>query len=297
MKIHNQYDPNSPGKKGSALTAASIPAPFSEARPAEGGAYGRFFVAKRLDGGQSDGARALRQPDSGALRANLRETLVDQVTIDPRQEVLRTVVGRDAGILKTLDRLLTEWNHPFRNWRIILPELRAFVLKNATRFAADDRGADCFSLFCDLFLGALEEQQQEASAHLALEGLTAYIEKMATLITPPRLPGYAAAFDRLFHALSAMSVERLLLLAQTHHPLRRTVTTLLRKGSGNAPPPGSPPDLPVGHPLPVRHLPLLAAPVRPGVVLRAGQRHLRGDLPPLPAGLSAAPGEPGQGAP
>ncbi|MBF0584483.1 MAG: phosphoenolpyruvate synthase [Magnetococcales bacterium] len=171
-----------------------------------------------------------RQPDSDALRANLRETSVARITIDPRQEVLRTVVGRDAGILKILDRLLTEWNHPFRNWRILLPELRGFVLKNATRFASDSRGADCFSLFCDLFLGALSELQQESYAHAALEGLTAYIEKMASLLTPTRLPGYAAAFDQLFHALAAMPVERLLLLAQTHHPLRRTVTLLIQKG-------------------------------------------------------------------
>ncbi|MBF0584622.1 MAG: hypothetical protein HQL80_10375, partial [Magnetococcales bacterium] len=152
-----------------------------------------------------------RQPDSGALRANLLETSVAQVIIDPRQEVLRTVVGRDAGILKTLDRLLTEWNHPFRNWRILLPELRGFVLKNATRFVSDNRGADCFSLFCDLFLGALSGVQQESSIHSALEGLTAYIEKMASLLTPARLPAYATAFDQLFHALSAMPVERLLL--------------------------------------------------------------------------------------
>jgi pyruvate,orthophosphate dikinase len=170
-----------------------------------------------------------RQPDSGALRANLRETSVSNITIDPRQEILRTVVGRDAGILKLLDRLLTEWNHPFRNWRILLPELRGFVLKNANRFSHDQRGPDCFSLFCDLFLMALQEVNQESYAQLALEGLTAYVDKMVALITPARLPDYAPAFDRLFHTLAALSVERLLLLAQSHNPLRRTVLQLLRK--------------------------------------------------------------------
>ncbi len=198
-----------------------------------------------------------RQPDSGALRANLRETSVARITIDPRQEILRTVVGRDAGILKTLDRLLTEWNHPFRNWRILLPELRGFVLKNATRFVSDSRGADCFSLFCDLFLGALGELQQESSAHIALEGLTAYIEKMAALLPPPRLPAYAPAFDRVFHALSAMPVERLLLLAQTHHPLRRTVTLLIQKGSGSRHAPEKNPPL-TGFPLDPQPLCMLA---------------------------------------
>ncbi|MBF0184269.1 MAG: phosphoenolpyruvate synthase [Magnetococcales bacterium] len=177
-----------------------------------------------------------RQPNSGALRANLRETSVSRITIDPRQEILRTVVGRDAGILRILDRLLTEWNHPFRNWRILLPELRGFVLKNANRFYADQRGPDCFSLFCDLFLGALQEVNQESSAHLALEGLTAYIDKMVSLLTPARIADYAPSFDRLFQMLAALSVERLLLLAQTHNPLRRSVMQLLRKADNAARP-------------------------------------------------------------
>ena len=172
-------------------------------------------------------------PQSDALRANLLETAVAQVMIDPRQELLRIVVGRDIGILKSLDRLLTELNHPFRNWRIILPELRGFVLKNATRFAANSRGADCFSLFCDLFLGALSELKEESPTHVALEGLTAYIEKMARLITPVQMPAYGPAFDRVFQALATISSEHLLLLAQTHHPLRRTVTLLLNKGNAS----------------------------------------------------------------
>ena len=169
-------------------------------------------------------------PQSDALRANLLETAVAQVTIDPRQELLRTVVGRDIGILKSLDRLLTELNHPFRNWRIILPELRGFVLKNATRFAANSRGPACFALFCDLFLGALSELKEENSTHVALEGLTAYIEKMARLVTPAQMFAYAPAFDRVFYALATISSDHLLLLAQTHHPLRRTITLLLSKG-------------------------------------------------------------------
>lgn len=169
-------------------------------------------------------------PHSDALRANLLVTAVAQVTIDPRQEILRTVVGRNEGVLKILDRLLTELNHPFRNWRIILPELRGFVLQNATRFAAHHRGADCFSLFCDLFLGALSELNSEPLIRTALMGLTAYIAKMADLLAPNRLPMYGPAFNHLFRDLATMPSERLLLLAQTHHPLRRTAATLLRKG-------------------------------------------------------------------
>ena len=184
-----------------------------------------FFMRTKTTGNDT------HPPNSDALRANLLETAVAQVTIDPRQELLRTVLERDQGILKTLDRLLAELNHPFRHWPVILPELRAFVLKNARRFAIDHRGADCFSLLCDQFLGALSEQSQGAFTRVTLESLTAYIKKTAEVLTPEHLSGYGPAFDKVFHALAGISEEDLLLLAQTHYPLRHTVAILIRKGN------------------------------------------------------------------
>lgn len=172
-------------------------------------------------------------PQSDALRANLLETAVDRVTIDPRQELLRAVVEKDAGILKSLDRLLKELNHPYRNWKLILPELRGFVLKNAARFASDPRGSDCFSLFCDLFLGSLYEGQREPLLHASLEALTAYLEKQVGLIPIKHLKEYGPAFDRVFRSLAVLPADQLLLLAQTHHPIRRTASALLKKGENN----------------------------------------------------------------
>ncbi len=178
-------------------------------------------------------------PQSDALRANLLETAVGPITIHPSQEILRTVVGRYAGVLKILDRLLLELNHPFRNWLLILPELRGFVLKNSGRFVADARGATCFQLFCDLFLRALAEVQREPLAHMALEGLTAYLEKQATLLNRRRLVDHAPVYDRVFRQLAELPAQKLLLLGQTHHPIRRTVGTLL-KMSGTEPSPLDP---------------------------------------------------------
>jgi pyruvate,orthophosphate dikinase len=54
------------------------------------------------------------------------------VAVDPKYEVLRAAVADYRGILRTLDTLLFELNHPFKNWEIILPELRAFALRNFT---------------------------------------------------------------------------------------------------------------------------------------------------------------------
>ena len=170
-------------------------------------------------------------PQSDALRANLLVTAVGPITIDPSQEILRTVVERYAGVLNALDRLLRELNHPYRNWRLILPELRGFVLKNGARFVSHPRGPDCFRQFCDLFLRALDEVKGKALTHMALEGLTAFLERQATLINPGQLHAYAPAFDAVFRRLSALPPSQLLLLGQTHHPIRRTVLALEKKSA------------------------------------------------------------------
>jgi pyruvate, orthophosphate dikinase len=169
------------------------------------------------------------QPESDALRANLRETAVEPIPIDPRHEPLRAVVANYAGILKDLDRLLRELNHPFRNWTIILPELRGFVLKHCSRFVRTQNGADCFLLFGDFFLVALSEVHTETNLRAVLEGLTAYMEKQAQLLKGEQLAKYANPYDTIFHALSQLPDPKLLLLSQTHHPIKRTVALLMNK--------------------------------------------------------------------
>ncbi|MEO5331445.1 MAG: PEP-utilizing enzyme [Magnetococcus sp. YQC-5] len=169
-------------------------------------------------------------PESDALRANLAVTAVEQVVIDPRQTLLLEVVQGFAGIVKDLDRLLLELNHPYRNWLLILPELRGFVLKNAVRYIMHPRGPDCFALFCDFFLRALDDVTKPPLIRMILEGLTAYLDKQSSLLTPAQLIQFAPAIDHVFEVLSCLPEDRLLLLAQSHYPIKRTVTNLLRQG-------------------------------------------------------------------
>lgn len=173
----------------------------------------------------------LIQPESDALRANLAVTAVDQVVIDSRQKLLLEVVQGFAGILKDLNRLLLELNHPYRNWLLIIPELRGFVLKNAIRFTIHPRGPDCFSLFCDFFLQALDEVTKPVLVRMVMEALTAYLDKQASLLSPSQLSQFAPPMDRVFAALSDLPEDRLLLLGQSHHPIKRTVSVLLQQSN------------------------------------------------------------------
>ncbi|MBF0369166.1 MAG: phosphoenolpyruvate synthase [Magnetococcales bacterium] len=166
---------------------------------------------------------------SSALAANLLETAVERVTIDPRQETLRLVVREYAGILNVLDRLLLEINHPYRNWRLILPELRGFVLKNASRFVNHEQGPECFSLFFDLFQQAWSVPGRDGPSSAALEGVTAVLDKWTSQLQPWLLHRYMPVYNRIFSVLSQLPPTHLLHLSQSRHPLKRTLSQVLAK--------------------------------------------------------------------
>jgi len=91
--------------------------------------------------------------DSDALRIKPGETAVEQVAVTQVQRPARGG-GRNRGIQKTVEALLFELNHPFKNWEVILPELRAFALKHFTSYARHPQGAQAIAVIFDVFLDA-----------------------------------------------------------------------------------------------------------------------------------------------
>ncbi|MCI5130367.1 MAG: hypothetical protein D3904_02310, partial [Candidatus Electrothrix sp. EH2] len=66
---------------------------------------------------------------SKAWEANKEET-ASIVNIPEHLKLLQEVVARYQGVSAKLEHLLYEISHPYRNWQMIIPELRPFVLKN-----------------------------------------------------------------------------------------------------------------------------------------------------------------------
>ncbi|MBF0589334.1 MAG: hypothetical protein HQL53_09405, partial [Magnetococcales bacterium] len=172
-----------------------------------------------------------KPPKSDALRANLLETTVDKVDIPADHQLLLTVVERYAGIRKGLINLLLEMNHPYRNWPLILGDLRHFVLNrsNMALFINHPQGPACIRLFGRMFLRAVSESQDDSGRHEALEGLSDFLKATADKLKPEQLPAFGSAFSDLFHTISDFPQERLLLLSQCHQPVKSTVLILLRK--------------------------------------------------------------------
>ncbi len=166
--------------------------------------------------------------ESDALRANLLETAVDEVTIDPAQQILMDIVADYKGISKNIDALLYEIAHPFRNWNMILPKLRSFVLKNINHYHRHEKGPEAFTCFCGLFLQCVEESgKNDYLLSHGMESLLAYLEKQATLL-PEDLARYQKATDTVFNRIKNLDDTTLRYLVQGHHPFKRITERLYK---------------------------------------------------------------------
>ena len=108
--------------------------------------------------------------DSDALKANLLET-AEQVEIRPDLLGLLEAVEKYRGIHASLESLLYEICHPYRNWSLILPLLRSFVLKNFHHYHKLDYGPQGLqSVFQPVFRGAARFIQEPGPAAADLRG-------------------------------------------------------------------------------------------------------------------------------
>jgi len=172
--------------------------------------------------------------DSDALRINLEETAVEQVAVDPKYRVLQETVAGYRGILKSLDTLLYELNHPYKNWEIILPELRGFALKHFSSYSRHPKGSQAVALMIDIFMDALLNSQREDLEAKAIDHLLSYLEKILNEMNPVTQENFLPALRACFEHLGSMPEGKFFLLASSHVPLKRIGQVLVRKVSADS---------------------------------------------------------------
>ncbi len=168
------------------------------------------------------------QPEiqSDALTANLLETAVDEVTIDPAYSILFEVVTGYRGIHTSLEELLYEISHPFRNWKLLLPRLRTFVLKNADKYRSHPHGPEAMERFTDLFFLALEGTgKNKPSPADILEALLAGIERFLPQ-DHQELLRFEKSISYCFTKLYDLDDETMMYIVQGHHPAKKMAAHL-----------------------------------------------------------------------
>ncbi|PHR24618.1 MAG: phosphoenolpyruvate synthase [Desulfotalea sp.] len=171
--------------------------------------------------------------ESDALKANLLET-AGKVVIDPELLLLLEVVEPYKGLHSTLEKLLYEVCHPFRNWKLVLPQLRSFALKNINYYRADPRGAETFRLFARLFIEALHDTARDPQLLAQSVGaVMTWLDKVLQKFSKEDLQRFGPEINRLLTTLNGLrKTDRPILMQFVHgqHPLGKLGKRLLVLG-------------------------------------------------------------------
>ncbi len=167
---------------------------------------------------------------SDALRANLEET-AGEVVVDPAFGTLREVVSGYQGLSAKLEHLLFEISHPFRNWKFIIPEIRAFVLKNMTHYQRHEKGPECFGLFCRIFLEALEDCRKNGKlVAMVMEAMLAFTDKLIKSLDHEgraRFEDQINSFLKQLTRLDEIDHRIMMYMVQGHHPMKKMAAGLV----------------------------------------------------------------------
>jgi len=168
--------------------------------------------------------------ESDALKANLLET-AENVVIDPELMLLLGMMEKYKGLHSSLEGLLYEICHPFRNWSLILPLYRSFVLKNSGHFIRQLDGPKAIELFADLFFQAIRDSEKNISLlSLIVEAEIAWIEKVVSLLDADNLKRFEKTLGHIFNRIAAFEKEdnpALIHIVQGQHPMKNPAHRLL----------------------------------------------------------------------
>ena len=176
--------------------------------------------------------------ESEALRANLEATAFREVEFDPRYQVLKDAVKDYHGIDKAVDSLLFELHHPFRNWGIVIGELRPFALKNLATYSRLPQGPEAIQVLLGIFFDAIAQAPKEAQKAEAVKGILAFIEKIIQTVETERLLTLLPHIEQALIRLREFDVSVIQAIARNYHPVSRLVQDLSRRLEGQDLSPG-----------------------------------------------------------
>ena len=172
--------------------------------------------------------------ESDALKANLLETATGKVEIDEELRVLLEVVERYKGLHSSLERLLYEVCHPFRNWKMILPQLRSFVLKNSGHYRTHQKGPEAFRLFANLFFAALEDCRRDpALLSQVVAAKMAWLDKMVNLFSQEDLVRFGTPLNELFTRIDLLGRDGdaiIMHIVRGQHSVKKLAARLVALG-------------------------------------------------------------------
>jgi pyruvate,orthophosphate dikinase len=175
---------------------------------------------------------------SEALHANLEATAVRELVFDSRYQVLRDAVKDYQGIINAVDSLLFELHHPFRNWEIVIGELRSFSLKNLSTYSRSSQGPEAIRVLLDTFFSVISEVPNENQKTEAVSGLLAFLEKIIQKVDTEKLLTILPDIEHAFNRLNESDAPVIEAVARSYHPVSRLIQNLSNRLEGQEISPG-----------------------------------------------------------
>ncbi len=166
---------------------------------------------------------------STALRANLEETAVGPIEHDPKFNVIKEAVSEYQGISSQLNQLLFELHHPYRNWDLVIGELRSFSLKNLSTYSRHPDGVKVIAVLLETFLDLVYDAPRQSQKIAAADALLAYMEKLVQSLNEELLKEAAPVIAEILKGLGGVDESILSALANSFHPLARIARRLVSR--------------------------------------------------------------------
>lgn len=164
--------------------------------------------------------------ESDALKANLLET-AGEVEIKGEYLILLEAVGKYRGLHTSLEKLLYEISHPFRNWNIILPQLKSYVLKNNRHYLIHETGPQAVTLYTGIFFEALEGTRHKPEMRQqVIIALLSWLEKVSKF-APSNLIKYQDVLDKIYGKLIALGDDYPEAMVQLVHG-QQTISLIIK---------------------------------------------------------------------
>ncbi len=163
---------------------------------------------------------------SKALKVNLEETAVGRLKFEPRFDVLREAVAEYRGISRQLNQLLFELHHPYRNWDLVIGELRSFALKNLATYSRNEKGVESIGVLLETMLELVRDAPRQQQKVAAADALLAYLEKLVNYCDDQMLERVLPKMTGVFRGMCDVDQSIMRALANSFHPLARVARRL-----------------------------------------------------------------------
>jgi pyruvate,orthophosphate dikinase len=162
-------------------------------------------------------------PPSDALAVNLARYHVD-VAIDARFDILQKVFALYPGLMETVNSLLLELSHPYRNWQFIVQETRSLALNQFNLLFNHPHGPYAARLLVEILVEAVEAETLAAVKAEAADSILFYLKK---IVASGGALGFVPAIEHACQRILACEKDTFFHFVRSYHQLHRIGQALL----------------------------------------------------------------------